>query len=154
MHSRVLPLSQQVTRSSRCIRGTSSICWAVKFWKRASVMRSCSSFSFLSEGDETSFLSRSQIYNSGLYSRFLNKKASFHLDSALFSGMRGGTFMCALARLNNRLKHLLFHTLLKQEVQFFDDNSPGESSTARWSEYLPTAGISLVSANPFVPRLS
>ncbi|MEQ2210873.1 hypothetical protein XENOCAPTIV_020908 [Xenoophorus captivus] len=43
----------------------------------------------------------------------------------LFSGMRGGIFMVALARLNKRLKHLLFHNLLKQEVHFFEANNPG-----------------------------
>uniref|UniRef100_A0A672J630 Transporter associated with antigen processing, subunit type t, teleost specific n=1 Tax=Salarias fasciatus TaxID=181472 RepID=A0A672J630_SALFA len=47
------------------------------------------------------------------------------LNSALFSGVRGGMFMCTLARLNKRLKHLLFHSLLQQEVQFFEENSPG-----------------------------
>lgn len=34
--------------------------------------------------------------------------------------------MCTLARLNKRLKHLLFHTLLQQEVNFFEENKPGE----------------------------
>lgn len=36
--------------------------------------------------------------------------------------------MCTLARLNKRLKHVLFRTLLQQEVHFFDkdENKPGE----------------------------
>lgn len=42
--------------------------------------------------------------------------------------------MCALARLNNRLKHLLFHTLLKQEVQFFDENNAGRLSSRLHSD--------------------
>lgn len=33
--------------------------------------------------------------------------------------------MCTLARLNKRLKHLLFHTLMQQEVHFFEENNPG-----------------------------
>lgn len=37
--------------------------------------------------------------------------------------------MFSLNRLNKRLKHLLFHTLLQQEVNFFDDNKPGEKIT-------------------------
>lgn len=37
--------------------------------------------------------------------------------------------MCTLARLNRRLKHLLFHTLLEQEVHFFETNNPGEKNT-------------------------
>uniref|UniRef100_A0A3P8QYK4 Transporter associated with antigen processing, subunit type t, teleost specific n=1 Tax=Astatotilapia calliptera TaxID=8154 RepID=A0A3P8QYK4_ASTCA len=70
------------------------------------------------------------IYLLGISLIFL----SFHLNSALFSGMRGGIFMCTLARLNKRLKHLLFHTLLKQEVQFFDDNNPGRLSSRLHSD--------------------
>lgn len=34
--------------------------------------------------------------------------------------------MATLARLNKRLKHLLFHNLLKQELHFFEENNPGE----------------------------
>ncbi|MEQ2261594.1 hypothetical protein XENORESO_012532, partial [Xenotaenia resolanae] len=54
--------------------------------------------------------------------------------SALFSGMRGGIFMVALARLNKRLKHLLFHNLLKQEVHFFEANNPGRLSSRLHSD--------------------
>ncbi|XP_014839459.1 PREDICTED: antigen peptide transporter 2-like isoform X1 [Poecilia mexicana] len=54
--------------------------------------------------------------------------------SALFSGMRGGIFMAALARLNKRLKHLLFHNLLKQEVHFFEENNPGRLSSRLHSD--------------------
>lgn len=56
------------------------------------------------------------------------------LGSALFSGLRGGIFMCSLARLNKRLKHLLFHTLLQQEVHFFDENNPGRLSSRLHSD--------------------
>ncbi|KAM7370412.1 hypothetical protein PAMP_009964 [Pampus punctatissimus] len=56
------------------------------------------------------------------------------LGSALFSGLRGGIFMCTLARLNKRLKHLLFNTLLQQEVQFFDENNPGRLSSRLHSD--------------------
>lgn len=54
--------------------------------------------------------------------------------SALFSGMRGGIFKAALARLNRRLKHLLFHNLLKQEVHFFEENNPGRLSSRLHSD--------------------
>ncbi|XP_056221818.1 antigen peptide transporter 2 [Seriola aureovittata] len=56
------------------------------------------------------------------------------LGSALFSGMRGGIFMCTLARLNKRLKHLLFHTLMQQEVHFFDEIKPGALSSRLHSD--------------------
>lgn len=51
----------------------------------------------------------------------------FHPDSALFSGLRGGTFLCTLTRLNRRLKRLLFHSLLQQEVHFFEKINTGET---------------------------
>lgn len=94
--------------------------------------QNCSHHFFVSQ----IFVGRTFIYLASLWF-FL----SFHLNSALFSGMRGGIFMCTLARLNKRLKHLLFHTLLKQEVQFFDDNNPGERSTTCLLRYLGTAWI-------------
>ncbi|KAM4525432.1 antigen peptide transporter 2 [Odontesthes bonariensis] len=58
----------------------------------------------------------------------------FSLGSAAFSGMRGGVFMCTLARLNKRLKHLLFHSLLQQEVHFFEENNPGRLSSRLHSD--------------------
>ncbi|XP_059180929.1 antigen peptide transporter 2 [Centropristis striata] len=64
----------------------------------------------------------------------IGQLALFSLGSALFSGMRGGIFMCTLARLNKRLKHLLFHSLLQQEVTFFDENNPGRLSSRLHSD--------------------
>ncbi|KAM6896941.1 antigen peptide transporter 2 [Xenentodon cancila] len=51
------------------------------------------------------------------------------LGSVLFSGLRGGTFKCTLARLNKRLMHLLFHSFLQQEAHFFEENKPGQLSS-------------------------
>lgn len=56
------------------------------------------------------------------------------LGSALFSGLRGSVFMCSLSRLNKRLKHLLFGTLLQQEVHFFDENNTGHLSSRLHSD--------------------
>uniref|UniRef100_A0A672KR18 Transporter associated with antigen processing, subunit type t, teleost specific n=1 Tax=Sinocyclocheilus grahami TaxID=75366 RepID=A0A672KR18_SINGR len=47
------------------------------------------------------------------------------LGSSMFSGMRGGMFMCSLSRLNKRIRHMLFQNLIKQEISFFDENKPG-----------------------------
>ncbi|CAJ1079987.1 antigen peptide transporter 2 [Xyrichtys novacula] len=58
----------------------------------------------------------------------------FSLGSALFSGLRGGMFKISLARLNKRLQHLLFHTLLQQDVHFFDENNPGRLSSRLYSD--------------------
>ncbi|KAG8008779.1 Antigen peptide transporter 2, partial [Nibea albiflora] len=64
----------------------------------------------------------------------LGQLALFSLGSALFSGLRGGIFMCTLARLNKRLKHLLFHALLQQEVHFFEENNSGRLSSRLHSD--------------------
>uniref|UniRef100_A0A8C7X1J0 Antigen peptide transporter 2 n=1 Tax=Oryzias sinensis TaxID=183150 RepID=A0A8C7X1J0_9TELE len=58
----------------------------------------------------------------------------YSVGSSLFSGFRGGTFMCSLARLNKRLKHLLFHSLLRQEIHFFEENKPGQLSSRLHSD--------------------
>ncbi|XP_034427433.1 antigen peptide transporter 2 [Hippoglossus hippoglossus] len=64
----------------------------------------------------------------------IGQLAFLSLGSALFSGLRGGIFMCTLARLNKRLKHLLFHTLMQQDVNFFDENKPGPLSSRLHSD--------------------
>ncbi|RVE59997.1 hypothetical protein OJAV_G00193880 [Oryzias javanicus] len=58
----------------------------------------------------------------------------FSVGSSLFSGLRGGIFMCSLARLNKRLKNLLFHSLLQQEMHFFEENKPGRLSSRLHSD--------------------
>ncbi|XP_051958977.1 antigen peptide transporter 2 isoform X2 [Xyrauchen texanus] len=52
------------------------------------------------------------------------------LGSSMFSGLRGGMFMCSLSRLNKRIRHMLFQSLMKQEISFFEENKPG-SLTSR-----------------------
>nr|XP_019964810.1 PREDICTED: antigen peptide transporter 2-like [Paralichthys olivaceus] len=64
----------------------------------------------------------------------IGQLALLSLGSALFSGLRGGIFMCTLVRLNKRLKHLLFHKLLQQDVHFFDENKPGHLSSRLHSD--------------------
>lgn len=36
--------------------------------------------------------------------------------------------MCTLARLNKRLKHLLYSTFVQQEVHFFQENNAGKDT--------------------------
>ncbi|KAE8283919.1 Antigen peptide transporter 2 [Larimichthys crocea] len=76
---------------------------------------------------------RGRVLDSSFFSA-LGQLALFSLGSALFSGLRGGIFMCTLARLNRRLKHLLFHTLLQQEVHFFEVNNSGSLSSRLHSD--------------------
>ncbi|XP_068592929.1 antigen peptide transporter 2 isoform X2 [Cebidichthys violaceus] len=64
----------------------------------------------------------------------IGQMALISLGSSLFSGLRGGIFMCTLARLNKRLKRLLFHTLLQQEVHFFEEDNPGRLSSRLHSD--------------------
>ncbi|XP_076855644.1 antigen peptide transporter 2 [Brachyhypopomus gauderio] len=54
----------------------------------------------------------------------------YSFGSSVFTGLRGGMFMCSLSRLNKRIRHLLFQNLMKQEINFFEENKPG-SLTSR-----------------------
>ncbi|XP_066520628.1 antigen peptide transporter 2 [Hoplias malabaricus] len=49
----------------------------------------------------------------------------YSLGSSIFTGLRGGMFMCCLSRLNRRIRHMLFKNLMKQEISFFEENKPG-----------------------------
>ncbi|NP_001085260.1 antigen peptide transporter 2 [Xenopus laevis] len=52
--------------------------------------------------------------------------ATFSITSSIFSGCRGGLFMFSLARLTQRLRLLLFRSVIKQEIAFFEDNKSGD----------------------------
>ncbi|KAM6964438.1 antigen peptide transporter 2 [Tautogolabrus adspersus] len=92
----------------------------------------CDTYIPLYQGKVIDMLSGPMLQTSFCY--VIGQLALFSLGSALFSGLRGGMFKCALARLNNRLQHLLFHTLLQQEVHFFDENNPGSLSSRLHSD--------------------
>mmetsp|Transcript_51599 Transcript_51599/g.117463 ORF Transcript_51599/g.117463 Transcript_51599/m.117463 type:complete len:765 (+) Transcript_51599:173-2467(+) len=51
---------------------------------------------------------------------------AFYLGSAVFTGLRGGLFWLAGARVVARLRLRLFSSLLKREIDFFDRTSTGE----------------------------
>ncbi|XP_012692561.2 antigen peptide transporter 2 [Clupea harengus] len=53
----------------------------------------------------------------------------YSLGSSLFGGLRGGMFMCTLCRLNKRVRHMLFQNLMRQEINFFEENKPGSLSS-------------------------
>ncbi|KAI3365054.1 hypothetical protein L3Q82_010173, partial [Scortum barcoo] len=92
----------------------------------------CDTFIPLYQGKVIDML-RGQVLEAG-FCYAIGQLALVSLGSALFSGLRGGIFMCTLARLNKRLKHLLFHTLLQQEVHFFEENNPGRLSSRLHSD--------------------
>ncbi|KAM6965345.1 ABC-type oligopeptide transporter ABCB9 [Aplochiton taeniatus] len=52
--------------------------------------------------------------------------AALALASSLAQGMRGGAFTLTFARLNLRLRNLLFRSLMRQEIGFFDANHTGD----------------------------
>lgn len=91
----------------------------------------CDSFIPFYQGKVIDML-RGQVQNS--FGSAVGQLALISLGSALFSSLRGGIFMGLLSRLNKRLKHLLFHSLLQQEVQFFDGNKPGDLSSRLHSD--------------------
>ena len=45
---------------------------------------------------------------------------------AVFTGVRGGLFTLGMARLNLRIRTRLFHSLLCQDIGFFDTTKTGE----------------------------
>ncbi|XP_069560590.1 antigen peptide transporter 2 isoform X1 [Brachyistius frenatus] len=92
----------------------------------------CETFIPLCKGRVIEMLSGQVLQNSFVYE--VGQLVFVSLGSALFSSLRGGIFMCTLARLNKRLKHLLYHRLLQQEVQFFEENKPGELSSRLHSD--------------------
>ncbi|XP_060951470.1 antigen peptide transporter 2 [Limanda limanda] len=92
----------------------------------------CDSLMPLYQGKVIDMLRGQTPQSSFCYS--IGQLAFLSLGSALFSGLRGGIFMCTLARLNKRLKRLLFHTLLQQDVHFFDENKPGRLSSRLHSD--------------------
>ncbi|KAJ8363106.1 hypothetical protein SKAU_G00119370 [Synaphobranchus kaupii] len=51
--------------------------------------------------------------------------ALFSFSSSLCVGLRGGMFMWSLSRLNKRMRHMLFRSLVQQEIGFFEETKPG-----------------------------
>lgn len=54
--------------------------------------------------------------------------------SSLAAGIRGGCFKTAMARLQVRINNLLFSTLMKQEVAFYDATRTGEITSRLTSD--------------------
>ncbi|XP_073683820.1 antigen peptide transporter 2 [Garra rufa] len=69
-------------------------------------------------------------YQNSNFSWAIGLMALCSLGSSMFSGLRGGMFMCSLSRLNKRIRHMLFQNLMKQDITFFEENKPG-SLTSR-----------------------
>ncbi|XP_029934449.1 antigen peptide transporter 2 [Myripristis murdjan] len=83
----------------------------------------CDTFIPYYQGKVVDMLS-GQTLESGFFFA-IGQLALVSLGSAVFSCLRGSTFMWTLSRLNKTMKLLLFHNLLQQDVHFFKENSPG-----------------------------
>ncbi|XP_069038024.1 ABC-type oligopeptide transporter ABCB9 isoform X2 [Lepisosteus oculatus] len=58
----------------------------------------------------------------------------FALVSSIAMGVRGGVFSLTFARLNVRLRNLLFRSLVHQEIGFFDENHTGDITSRLTSD--------------------
>lgn len=58
----------------------------------------------------------------------------FAIVSSFAAGVRGGVFSLALARLNVRIRNLLFRSLVRQEIGFFDSNHTGDITSRLTSD--------------------
>ncbi|KAM4697083.1 antigen peptide transporter 2-like [Rhinophrynus dorsalis] len=59
--------------------------------------------------------------------------ATFTITSSIFAGCRGGLFMFSLSSLTRRLRLLLFRSVIKQEISFFEATKSGDI-TSRLSQ--------------------
>uniref|UniRef100_A0A4W5Q195 Transporter associated with antigen processing, subunit type t, teleost specific n=1 Tax=Hucho hucho TaxID=62062 RepID=A0A4W5Q195_9TELE len=83
----------------------------------------CETFIPYYQGKVIDTLSGQYQHNSLIYT--IGGMGLVSLGSALCSGLRGGLFMCSLSRLNKRMRHMLFHNLIQQDIPFFEENKPG-----------------------------
>ncbi|CAB1311993.1 unnamed protein product [Coregonus sp. 'balchen'] len=83
----------------------------------------CETFIPYYQGKVIDTLSGQYQHNSFMYA--IGGMGLVSLGSALCSGLRGGLFMCSLSRLNKRMRHMLFHNLVQQDIHFFEENKPG-----------------------------
>ncbi|XP_062873517.1 ATP-binding cassette sub-family B member 9 isoform X3 [Trichomycterus rosablanca] len=72
------------------------------------------------------------------------------LVSSLAIGVRGGVFSLTLARLNIRLRNLLFRTLMQQEIGFFDANHTGDITSRLTSDTTQVSDLISQNLNLFL----
>ncbi|XP_034049670.1 antigen peptide transporter 2 isoform X2 [Thalassophryne amazonica] len=108
----------------------------------------CDTFIPFYEGKVIDMLRGELIQTNFLYA--IGQLTLVFLGSAVFSGIRGGIFKCVLAKVNKRMQHLLFHSLLQQEVHFFEENSPGVLSAHLHSDVDKMGRTIALNANALV----
>ncbi|KAE8635084.1 hypothetical protein XENTR_v10002510 [Xenopus tropicalis] len=73
--------------------------------------------------------------------------------SAFSSGVRGGLFTFTFARLNIRIRNLLFRSLLSQEIGFFDENHTGDIISRLTSDTTIVSDVVSENVNIFLRSL-
>ncbi|KAF4074664.1 hypothetical protein AMELA_G00241780 [Ameiurus melas] len=72
------------------------------------------------------------------------------LISSVAVGFRGGVFSLTFARLNIRLRNLLFRSLMHQEIGFFDDNHTGDITSRLTSDTTQVSDLISQNVNLFL----
>ncbi|XP_056673944.1 antigen peptide transporter 2-like isoform X2 [Monodelphis domestica] len=77
----------------------------------------------------------------------------FSLGSSFSSGCRGGLFTIILSRLKLRIRHVLFSSLLRQDLSFFQETKTGELSSRLNSDTILMSRWLPLNANVFIRSL-
>ncbi|XP_015221600.2 ABC-type oligopeptide transporter ABCB9 isoform X1 [Lepisosteus oculatus] len=77
----------------------------------------------------------------------------FALVSSIAMGVRGGVFSLTFARLNVRLRNLLFRSLVHQEIGFFDENHTGDITSRLTSDTTQVSDLISENVNLFLRSL-
>ncbi|KAJ8379295.1 hypothetical protein SKAU_G00000730 [Synaphobranchus kaupii] len=75
------------------------------------------------------------------------------LISSIAIGLRGGVFSITFARLNVRLRNLLFRSLMRQEIGFFDSNHTGDITSRLTSDTTQVSDLISENVNLFLRSL-
>uniref|UniRef100_A0A8C9T1B5 ABC-type oligopeptide transporter ABCB9 n=1 Tax=Scleropages formosus TaxID=113540 RepID=A0A8C9T1B5_SCLFO len=75
------------------------------------------------------------------------------LVSSVAIGVRGGVFSLTFARLNVRLRNLLFRSLMRQEIGFFDANHTGDITSRLTSDTTQVSDLISENVNLFLRSL-
>ncbi|KAG9354891.1 hypothetical protein JZ751_001604 [Albula glossodonta] len=75
------------------------------------------------------------------------------LVSSIAIGVRGGVFSITFARLNVRLRNLLFRSLMRQEIGFFDANHTGDITSRLTSDTTQVSDLISENVNLFLRSL-
>ncbi|XP_024294114.1 ABC-type oligopeptide transporter ABCB9-like isoform X3 [Oncorhynchus tshawytscha] len=75
------------------------------------------------------------------------------LASSIAVGVRGGLFSLTFARLNLRLRNLLFRSLMRQEIGFFDANHTGDITSRLSSDTTQVSDLISLNINMFLKSM-